>query len=65
MVIFKYIHGYPNKMRKIEIRKGDLSIKERVEVVYEKVITPFGNSAKIDAPLKYRGRRAYVIVVKD
>jgi putative transposon-encoded protein len=37
-------------VRKIEIKKGDLSINETVEVVYEKVITVFGNSAKIDAP---------------
>jgi len=51
-------------MRKIEVRKGDFVLKEKVELVYEKVITPFGTSAKIDAPKKYRGRRAYVIIVK-
>jgi len=34
-------------------------------VTYEKRITPFGNSAKVDAPKKYIGRRAYVIIVKD
>jgi putative transposon-encoded protein len=42
-----------------------LLIKESVEVVYEKRITPFGNSAKIDAPKKYIGKRAYVVVVKE
>ena len=52
-------------MRKIEVRKGDFVLKEKVELVYEKVITPFGTSAKIDAPKKYRGRRAYVIIVKE
>lgn len=52
-------------MRKVQVIKGDLTIKERVEVIYEKKITPFGNSAKIDAPKKYTGKRAYVIVVKD
>lgn len=51
-------------MRQIEVRKGDFVLKEKVEVVYEKRITPFGTSAKIDAPKKYRGRRAYVIIVK-
>jgi putative transposon-encoded protein len=51
--------------RKIQVRKGDLTINESVEVVYEKVITPFGNSAKIDAPKKYIGKRAYVIIIKD
>jgi putative transposon-encoded protein len=52
-------------MRKIQIIHGDLLIKESVEVVYEKRITPFGNSAKIDAPKKYIGKRAYVVVVKE
>jgi putative transposon-encoded protein len=51
--------------RKIEVKSGDLSINESVEVVYEKVITSFGNSAKIDAPKKYIGKRAYVIIIKD
>lgn len=53
------------KMRKIEVRKGDLILKEKVEVVYEKQVTPFGNSGKLDAPKKYIGKRAYVIVVKN
>lgn len=52
-------------MREIEIVEKKLKITESVEIVYEKTITPFGNSAKIDAPKKYRGRRAYVIIVKD
>jgi len=47
------------------MKKGDMTIKERVEVIYEKRITPFGNSAKLDAPKKYIGYRAYVIIVKD
>jgi putative transposon-encoded protein len=51
--------------RKIEVRKGNLVLRERVELVYEKVITPFGNSAKIDSQKKYIGRRVYVIIVKD
>jgi putative transposon-encoded protein len=51
-------------MRKVNIKKGDFTLREKVELVYEKTITPFGNSAKIDAPRKYRGKRAYVIIVK-
>lgn len=51
-------------MRRIEVKKGDFALREKVEVVYEKRITPFGTSAKIDAPKKYRGWRAYVIIVK-
>ncbi|MEA3558969.1 MAG: DUF2080 family transposase-associated protein [Candidatus Thermoplasmatota archaeon] len=52
-------------MRKIKITEMELNLNEQVEVVYEKTVTPFGNSAKIDAPKKYRGWRAYVIIVKD
>ncbi len=58
------IYGYP-RMRQIEVVNNDLLLKENVELVFEKKITPFGNSAKIDVPKKYRGWRAYVIVVKD
>ena len=43
----------------------ELNLKEDVEMIYEKRITPFGTSAKVDAPKKYRGWRAYVIIVKD
>lgn len=52
-------------MRSIAIKKGNFTLREKVEIVYEKRITPFGNSAKIDAPKKYRGKRAYVIIVKN
>jgi putative transposon-encoded protein len=52
-------------MRHIEVKKNDLLVKEKVEVLYERKITTFGNSAKIDAPKKYIGRRAYVIIVED
>lgn len=52
-------------MRHINVRKGDLVIREKVEVLYERQITPFGNSAKLDAPKRYIGKRAYVIIIKD
>jgi len=51
--------------RSIKVSKAALSLGEEVETFYEKTITRFGNSAKIDAPKKYIGKRAYVIVVKD
>ena len=37
-------------MRKVEVKKGDFVLKEEVEVVFEKRVTPFGNSAKVDVP---------------
>ncbi|MEM3444364.1 MAG: DUF2080 family transposase-associated protein [Thermoplasmata archaeon] len=45
--------------------KGKLELAEEVEMIYEKRITAFGTSAKIEAPGKYRGWRAYVSIVKD
>ena len=52
-------------MRQIQVKKGDLKIEEHVNVIYERTITAFGNSAKLDAPKKYIGKRAYVIIVDD
>jgi len=52
-------------MRRVEVKKGDFMITEKVDVVFEKKVTPFGNSAKVDVPKKYIGQRAYVIIVQD
>ena len=52
-------------MRKIHMTTEDVVLSDKVEVFYEKRITPFGNSAKVDAPKKYIGKRAYVIILKD
>jgi len=51
-------------MRKIEVIDKKIKLTDEVEVLYEKKITPFGNSAKLDAPKKYIGKRAYVIILK-
>ena len=52
-------------MREIEIIKEKLVLRDEVEVIYEKTVTSFGTSAKVDAQKKYIGRRAYVIILKD
>jgi putative transposon-encoded protein len=52
-------------MRKIEVIEGNVTLTDEVDVIYEKRVTPFGTSAKLDAPKKYIGRRAYVIILKD
>lgn len=53
-------------MREIKaVVGGKLTIKDNVEEIYEKRITPYGNGAKIDAPKKYIGKRVFVIVLKD
>lgn len=52
-------------MRKIQVIDGNLTINEKVNVIYERKVTPFGNSAKVDAQKKYIGKRAYVIIIDD
>ncbi len=52
-------------MRKIKVIHGKITLTDEVEVVYEKRVTPFGNSAKVGASREYIGRRAYVIVLKE
>ena len=52
-------------MRRIKISDKDVILTDEVEVFYEKKVTPFGNSAKVDTPKKYIGKRAYVIILKD
>ena len=52
-------------MRTITLIDDDLTLKDNVEVFYEKRVTTFGTSAKVDAPKKYIGKRAYVIIFKD
>lgn len=47
-----------------KIAKEALSLGKEVETFYEKVITKFGNSAKIDAPKNYIGRRAFIVILK-
>jgi len=51
-------------MRKIEVINKKIKLSDEVEVLYEKEVTPFGNSAKLDAPKRYIGKRAYVIILK-
>ena len=53
-------------MRTIGVRKGNLELKDNtVEIIYEKIITKFGNGAKIDAPKEYLGKKVYVLIRKS
>jgi putative transposon-encoded protein len=52
-------------MRKIELRKENLILKDNQILGFlEKHVTPIGNSAKVDCPKKFIGKRAYLIIVK-
>ena len=52
-------------MRKVKIIHGRIILTDEIEVIYERRVTPFGTSAKVDAQKKYIGKRAYVIILKD
>jgi putative transposon-encoded protein len=52
--------------RKIVLNKGKLELTEsQIEGFLERTINSIGTSAKADVPVRYIGRRAYVIIVKD
>ncbi|MFY9717905.1 MAG: DUF2080 family transposase-associated protein [Thermoplasmata archaeon] len=38
---------------------------EGISAVFEKVVTSFGNGAKIDCPKSYLGRRVFVVVRRE
>jgi len=44
---------------------GKVLLKDNVEEIYEKKVTPYGNGAKLDAPKKHIGKRAYILILKD
>jgi len=40
-------------------------LEDEVLGFIEKEVTPFGNSAMVDCPKRYVGKRAYLIVCKE
>lgn len=51
--------------RKVQaVSGGKIRIEDNVEEIYEKVVTPYGNGAKLDAQKKYIGRKAFIIILK-
>lgn len=52
--------------RIIELKKEELILKDsEIEGFLERVVTPFGTSAKADVPRKYIGRKVYVIITRS
>ncbi len=51
--------------KKVNLDKGNLVIQDEIEILFEKVVTKFGTSAKLDIPKKYIGRKVYVMIQKD
>ena len=51
--------------RKIELKKGELNIKDKISMIFEKTITKFGTGAKIDAPKEFLGKKVYVMMQEN
>ena len=49
---------------KVELRRERLHLYDEVDGFFEKIVTKFGNSAKIDCPKEFLGRKVYVIVCR-
>ena len=53
-------------MRVIKLEHDKLTLQEdQILGFIEKTVTPFGNSAKVDCPKQYIGKRAYLIICKE
>jgi len=52
-------------MRIVSLNQGNLVLKDDEIIGFiDKRVTPLGNSAKVDVPKRYIGKRAYVILCK-
>jgi len=53
-------------MRRVELQNGELKLHETQIIGFiEKRVTPFGNSAKVDCPKEYIGKRAYLVICAE
>ncbi len=51
-------------MRIIELKKEDLTLKDKIEGFLERIVTPLGNSGKVDCPKRFIGRRVYLLITQ-
>ena len=51
--------------REVVIDGNQITLKDEVETFFQKTVTKFSTSAKLDVPKKYIGKRAYVVILKD
>lgn len=54
----------PRTTRELILSQRRIVLRDEVETIYEKIVTPFGTSAKADVPRKHIGKRAYIIILK-
>lgn len=49
----------------IAIKGGKIKIEDNVEEMFERIVTPYGNGAKIDSQKKFIGKKVIVFILKD
>jgi putative transposon-encoded protein len=49
-------------MRRTLVKEAEELTVRGIEGFFEKVVSPFGNGAKIDCPRQYMGRAVYVVI---
>jgi len=49
---------------KIDLKRERLHLQDEIDGFFEKVVTKFGNGAKIDCPKEFLGRKVYVVSCK-
>lgn len=52
------------RKRNTKVREGKITITDRTKEIHEKKVIPYGNGAKLDAPKKHKGKRAFIIILK-
>lgn len=52
-------------MRGIKMKATTKITVTGIEGFLKRVVTPFGNGAKVDCPKKYLGRKVYLIIQED
>ena len=51
--------------REVVIDGKEIVLRDEVETFFQKTVTKFSTSAKLDVLKKYIGKRAYVVILKD
>lgn len=50
-------------MKKVRVEATSRLAVENIEGFLQRTVTRFGNSAKVDCPKEYLGRRVYLVIV--
>lgn len=51
-------------MKRIEIKKGNLVLKEKILGFLEAEVKSHGTSGRVSCPKRFIGKKAYLIIVK-